>query len=214
MTTANVVNIHEGRKTQTRRQVAIPPFDPESDIIAECPYGQAGDYLAMKETSFYWGYWFDQNLGLPGKAKWAWVDETDEAHPVLYRSDFFKGYDKLFFEPKKIHRSTLGYHKRPSMFLKKPDWRTFLKITEVRVERLQDISEADSKEEGCHGKSFRDGTMILSPRAEFLKLWDSINGTPKPNKPDISWKANPWVWALTFELVPRLNLKPEGTWSI
>lgn len=67
-----------------------------------------------------------------------------------------------------------------------PRWasRILLEVTEVRVQRLWEISEADARAEGW------DGTVL-----GYAKLWDQINGAG-------SWDANPWVWAVAFR---RLN---------
>lgn len=102
---------------------------------------------------------------------------------------------------------------RPSIHM--PRWasRISLEVTDVRYQRLQDISPEDAKAEGlvqlplaqqlavdhdCNW-GFEGDTRHGSPVSAFSALWDSINGTPrKPGAPDISWKANPWVVAITF----------------
>jgi hypothetical protein len=67
--------------------------------------------------------------------------------------------------------------------------RITLEITSVRVERLQDISEADAMAEGVNAGKYL-GLERANARA-FSELWESING------PD-SWAANPWVWVIEF----------------
>jgi hypothetical protein len=76
-----------------------------------------------------------------------------------------------------------------------PRWasRITLEITSVRVERLQDISEADAMAEGvecCSGWIGHAG----EPRRIFCDSWKSINGFE-------SWAANPWVWVIEFQKV-------------
>lgn len=205
MTTGNVRKIRAGEKTQTRRVMVI---EPETDAVGNilslppCPYGEPGDLLAIKETFYCFGYWCDLNLGLPGKAQWSWVDQTDAAHPVLFPSALH-GYT-----PPKVPRGLTGYHKRPSIYLPKEEWRTFLEVTEIRAERLQDISEEDAEAEGISLASdgaFYGAQCFIGYRTAkfaFCELWDSINGTPRANGEDISWNANPWVWAITFRLKP------------
>lgn len=135
-----------------------------------------------------------------------WVKETfcpeyfDDS-TVGYRADWI-GTD-LAKEPKW----------RPSIFM--PRWasRITLEITDVRVQRLRDISEADAIAEGVEATSppdllrYRDylpEKEAIRPwaarrgwtyaRNSFLSLWESINGTA-------SLAADPWVWALTFKRV-------------
>lgn len=100
---------------------------------------------------------------------------------------------------------------RPSMFM--PRWasRIALEIVDVRVERLQDISEADARAEGCEPidrgiwwKNYTypvgfDGkpTKVVGYRTaieSYRSLWEAING-------DGSWAANPWVWVVEFRRV-------------
>ena len=69
--------------------------------------------------------------------------------------------------------------------------RAILEITDVRVQRLQEISQEDARAEGAIGAlndSIGDNWCACEA---FAALWESINGTG-------SWDANPWVWAITF----------------
>jgi hypothetical protein len=70
-----------------------------------------------------------------------------------------------------------------------PKWaaRLWLEVTDVKVERLQEISVPDAKAEGVWSVS------------ALADLWDSINGKKYP------WKSNPWVWAYTFKKVERID---------
>lgn len=79
--------------------------------------------------------------------------------------------------------------------------RITLEITGVRVERLQDISEADAIAEGIapfgdgNGYHVDEGThYAASPADSYASLWESINGP-------ISWDANPWVWVVGFRRI-------------
>lgn len=81
-----------------------------------------------------------------------------------------------------------------------------LRITEIRVERLQEISYEDAVAEGCgmpdmrfepigEGETWEQTARRLRwPQRSYQQLWGSINGAD-------SWAANPWVWALTFEVI-------------
>ena len=87
---------------------------------------------------------------------------------------------------------------RPSIHM--PRWasRITLEITSVRVERLQDISEADAQAEGAPFELGELERLILGAKAKyrsgFCRLWQSINGPG-------SWDANPWVWVVEFQRV-------------
>lgn len=79
-----------------------------------------------------------------------------------------------------------------------PRWasRILLEVTDVRVERAQDISEADAQAEGVkvdgNGHAVRDDVVnVGGARTAFAELWESINGAG-------SWAANPWVWVVEF----------------
>lgn len=80
-----------------------------------------------------------------------------------------------------------------------PRWasRLLLEITDVRIERLLDISEEDARAEGAPRGVWefdRDGEC--SHRIGFAHLWDSIN-----DKVGYNWNANPWVWVICFKRV-------------
>jgi hypothetical protein len=75
--------------------------------------------------------------------------------------------------------------------------RITLEITDVRVERLQDISEEDARAEGIRGtESSEWGCEGLLH--DFETLWESING-------EGSWDANPWVWVVSFKPVQEVG---------
>lgn len=179
-----------GTKTQTRRIAkgvatvhAItgePPakLDSAGPRVA-CPYGQPGDRLWVREahaivprTAYAHSEGVQQTLR---------PDDPYEHDAAIYREGWT--------------RSNSGFKWRPSIHM--PRWasRITLEITSVRVERLQDISEADAKAEGA-GEAFDtvDGFVehdLGNHRDGFAKLWTEINGPE-------SWAANPWVWALDF----------------
>jgi hypothetical protein len=125
-----------------------------------------------------------------------------------------------------------GWKKVPSRFMPKVAARIFLKITDLRVERLQDISEDDVKKEGVDwfndngvdhfliyspkdkrkgvyaGPCRIDGTVV-SKKSAFLNdkpAWYSFRSLWRQINGDDSWDANPWVWVISFERCE----KPEG----
>lgn len=197
-----------GNKTQTRRVVKPqPPSNVESATHNnardawfwwdngltgdkfECPYGKVGDRLWVRES---WCRKWNERGFVYNSA-----GELD-ASCVHYRAD---GYDVLACDGD-------GYLKRrkgggecspwtPSIHM--PRWasRILLEITDVRVERLQDISEADAIAEGCVVSGSDGKFSVPGPVYRYEQLWDSINGKKHP------WASNPWVWVIAFKKVPQ-----------
>ena len=195
-----------GTKTQTRRVVKPQPqtaggmnctrlrfLDKRGEVFIDealeaptphlrnflCPYGQPGDRLWVRESF----------AKIDGQTR-SWI-ETD------YRATYTHG-DRL--------GDTLGIKKRwtPSIHMPRSASRITLEVTEVRVERLQDISEADAIAEGIKPypgnpgrwlSAHRPGLNYPSAVAAYHDLWESINGPG-------SWDANPWVWVVGFRRLP------------
>lgn len=164
----------EGRKTQTRR-IAKPQFvdfkGQEFYNVDRCPYGKPGDLLWVREAVCI-GYEI-------GRGEFTAIpfDGCEKFRRAFYRAT---DDDK----PNEAKRPW-----RPSIHM--PRWasRLTLRITEVRVQRLQEITHTDAELEGvlCNmsRKTFRE---------HYADLWDHINGAG-------AWQANPWVWAITFAVV-------------
>ena len=160
-----------GRKTQTRRIVKLKchdGFEVGPNYEGEHWPVRGGDRMPCP-------------YGKPGDRLWVretWLCATGEPGPTLchYQADG----DRPEFN---------GLWK-PSIHMFRWASRITLEITGVRVERLQDITEADAMAEGvecCSGWIGHAG----EPRRIFCDLWKSINGAE-------SWAANPWVWVVEF----------------
>ena len=191
--------ILEGRKTQTRR---IMKPQPESRPM----YCYAGS--SRKDI----GKWHCDGKRYTPPCHGddiLWVRETwcqDDLTPedIYYRANYHPTEAKELF-------GDIGLPWRPSIHMPQEYARIFLKVTAVRVERLQDITEEEAKAEGCiayHDKTgdgkFDDVVEFdLTARDAFAYLW---NGTIK--KQDLNrygWDTNPWVWVIEFERVkPRV----------
>ena len=78
---------------------------------------------------------------------------------------------------------------KPSLFMPKVAARICLKVTDVRVERLQDMTDDDAEAEGCFD--------YTSTALGFFDVWDST--IKKSNLNCYGWNANPWVWVIKFE---------------
>ena len=155
------------------------------DEVRRCPYGQSGDQLWVKETHQILNPRTDAVLPAkpqPGVCVLAFA--ADE------RSRFETHSGHLFDGPW-----------RPSIFM--PRWasRIQLEITGIRVERLNDISEADASAEGLSFDTDRIGYWSgtgdkwwNSAREAYADLWVSINGAG-------SWTVNPWAWVIEFRRI-------------
>ena len=171
----------DGRKTQTRRlcQWANNPNSPALTYIVACDEpGWFGDEEG--EVQFKAGY-------APGDRLWVKETWTHTGTGVWQTSDVHHARDG-----KIVYRATEdipGAGWFPSIFMFRKFSRLTLIVTDVRVERLQDISEADAIAEGLGEGDFYG----MDPRCWYRDLWDNINGAG-------SWDANPWVVALTFDV--------------
>lgn len=178
--------ILSGRKCQTRRVVKgnalkwldhfgfTPGFvaNPENH---QCPYGQPGDRLWVRENGWERPY-RTANMMREGADTW---------EPYYFDADGYGNADAEQFKE-------LGFKRRPSIHM--PRWasRITLEITGVRVERLQDISEADATAEGVVVPGFPGAESAIGA---FHELWASIHGP-------YAWELNPWVWVIEFRRVP------------
>ena len=191
--------ILEGRKTQTRRQVTVPrtrdsfvmldhgngfwPYQSDDGESALCndgnehpyasPFGMPGDRLYVRET------WQHANFPL---------GPYQDGTPVFYRADYLDDPHGADGE-----KSPEGKYRQwsPAIHMPKAAARIWLEVTCVRLERLQDISEADAKAEGAPLKN-SPAAHLTSYRRGFQELLESTGG---------DWAANPWVWVIDFKTI-------------
>ena len=213
---AMVRAILEGRKTQTRRVVKPQPagkylksaLDGEwlskpfgglvlpmiEDLPIECPYGQPGDRLWVRET-------------------WQGPLLDSEEHEAQFRDDGPEAFKKPGFcayratdtlDAVDVDGNELCW--RPSIHM--PRWasRILLEVVSVRVERLNDISESDCWAEGIEEvihlfdapsqaeMANRLGLCLEDAKPLYAQLWEFINGAG-------SWDENPWVWVVEFKRI-------------
>ncbi len=179
--TPMVQAILEGRKSQTRRIINSDANNIQWNPIILKGYGgycdEHGNPVRPKV-----------NIG-----NILWVRETWQRidHPEL----------KYRYKADHLNPSSVTW--KPSIFMPKDACRIFLEVTDIRVERLQDISEEDAIAEGIERMlpeglmSFRsyavkDGGSGVFPYVSYKTLWQSINGKE-------SWLPNPLVWKITFK---------------
>lgn len=181
MSTPMVQAILDNRKTQTRRVIKPQPEDYICGDALGQPIGyldgdpskvvkpryQVGDKLWVRET------WYEMNDGR-----------------MVYKADE---------KPYEITEDGLGVYSyrswKPSIHMPKKYARIWLEITDVRVERVQDISHIDAISEGAEymGDGKPKETPMTVPQIVFADYWDSINGKKYP------WKSNPRVWVIEFK---------------
>ena len=167
----------------------------------KCPYGQPGDLLWVREMFFAYGLWSSILDTDTGKKKWSFQDLTI--------SEGFQ-YKYVSLPPEKVYqnRGHIGWYKRPSMFMPKSAARIWLQVEEIRVERLQNISEEDAMSEGVQcirrtsgycWMNYIIGEYVYPSTAKysFVTLWKKING----NDWNIGWDANPWVWVVKYKVL-------------
>lgn len=188
--------ILEGRKTQTRRAIKADIFEAEvewnptgrTQVSINCTYGKPGERLWVRET------WREADSLLLGGS------EIDPPCIFAYKADnSIRGFDGQIYDTFGLNFERLKW--RPSIFMPRAASRILLEITDVRVERLQDISESDARAEGV--EQWPDGNFkaytktpgkFTYAKDAFRTLWQSINGPE-------SWVENPWVWVIEFKRI-------------
>lgn len=206
--TEMVKAILDGRKTQTRR--VVKPQPPEDEYF-EGPYwyepaivNKQGELepgnpvFGISSTDGEWGIKSPYKPGDILYVRETWAKRIHSDNRYYYKADNNLG--AIFNREDDKWRSPI--------FMPREAARLFLKVTSVKVERLQDITEEDARSEGCidyHDKmgdgKFEDVIEFdLTARDAFSYLWDTLNA-----KRGYGWDANPWVWVIEFE-----RIKSEG----
>lgn len=194
--TEMVKAILDGRKTQTRRLVkGIPLHSPYFEVVDGTPMVcddngdwypatcfsriQPGDVLWVRET------WNGIKLGQRGKEDTTYWYRADEDEERLNPDDKW----------------------RPSIHMPREAARLFLRVTTVRVQRLQEITSGEAVAEGIKSK-LRSPSEAGDVLIAFKELW---NRTIKPaDLHRYGWSANPWVWVIGFVRVENCAPGAEG----
>ena len=168
--------ILDGRKTVTRRVIHIPNY---GYFMTEPPRVvsryQTGDILYVRET------WLPLDGG-----------HIIDGRKYAYRADSTADSEQL--------RTRYGYKWRPSIHMPKEAARIFLRVQDVHVERVQEITGAECVREGIPKESLKEVGEAFTV-GQFADLWDS---TVKPSDRALyGWDANPWVWVIDFERMSR-----------
>ena len=179
--------ILDGRKTQTRRIMKNQPAGdyPDTPALIRSVDGGFQWYGHYGESSI-----FNCPFGAVGdriwvRETWARYNIDQDSHDMAYRATPPADWPE-------------EGRWRPSIHM--PRWasRLTLEITGVRIERLNDISEDDARDEGAPTECCVIGDKHF---LGFRSLWKSIYG-------EESWKSNPWVWVIEFKVVPNVQDNP------
>lgn len=222
-----------GTQTQFRRIMKPQPYDDEfgrtwwrwskhrastgrQDWIEHCPFGVPGDVLWVRESGRVLKHACDHDPVVQ-KDRWEVVGWEYADGTIKQLGDFDPPVSEWLDDCQRVGR--------PSIHM--PRWasRLTLRITDVRVERLQDISEEDAKAEGLevmnftgwgdepglprvpepdHFRGFQGAEWEEYPVAAYRALWERIHGPG-------SWEANPWVWVVPFERITPEHQERAGS---
>jgi hypothetical protein len=179
--------ILDGRKDATRR--IVKGFIPDDAVCGYTAFTPKG-YISCRGT-FADGYG-EKFFKLPC-----------EPGDILYVRETWKEAPKGYYYYEDWQKDDIAdvTKWKPSIHMPKEAARIWLKVTDVRVERLQEITEVQAKAEGCNS-----GLLIgaCTARGQFEDLWNSTIKKPDLNR--YGWSANPYVWIIEFERCE----KPEG----
>ncbi len=196
--------ILEGRKTQTRRTIPAQPDRPDIGFkLAKTSSGKviAGFYreIPMLDPANRTPFGaFQEPRYQPGDVLWVretWKQyTTGTAGPSL-----IDGYLYRADEPQDTTGMMVEDRWHPSIHMPKKAARLFLRVTSVRVERLQEMKMSDMQAEGVIPATVTGGAW-QQWQHDFMKpAWNST--IKKPDLPRYGWDANPWVWVYGFERV-------------
>jgi hypothetical protein len=192
-----------GRKTQTRRTRGLNKVNEQPSLwkfedTAIAPYTE-DPLFYFKCDEYEKHVLINSPFGKAGDV--LWVRESFLINPI--------GQTPFLYKASSTISKFLKW--KPSIHMPKEAARIFLKIKDIRVERLFDISESDAIAEGIDAVDIRDGSILYKdyrkyrpnilrdPNKSFLSLWESINGVDSLND-------NHWVWVIKFERIE----KPEN----
>ena len=182
--------ILDGRKSCTRR--IVKPQQLVGLLPDKCKNGVPEEFLKEKKLMFkpYCNMTDIELINTAYKAPYQrgdilYVRETwcKGLERYIYRADY-SDTEKFYRDGKEIE---MKWH--PSLHMPKDAARIFLRVTNVRVERLQDMTDDDAEAEGCFD--------YTSTALGFPDVWDST--IKKSDLDRYGWNANPWVWVIEFE---------------
>ena len=181
--TEMVKAILDGRKTQTRRLIkGLPLIEPYATV-------EDGQLLISDEN----GEWYHAERFskiLPGDV--IWVRET-WCHVKFGLGEWHYEYRADCSDPRRWSNGSFAEW-RPSIHMPREAARLFMKVNDVRAERLKDMSPEDCANDGGFDP---EAVKAVGIAPLFGTLWDST--VKKADLPRYGWDASPWVWVIEFE---------------
>ncbi len=217
--TEMVEAILKGQKTESRRVMKPQPgknvtrlfplegkqwkgyFGSREEGACMKPKYQKGDVLYIRETWAHGYIDYSDN----GCSRERWFEPSRESD-----GEFLKGISSYFYRANMSQQDQEELHMlwKPAIHMPKEAARIFLKVTDVRAERLQNMGIYDALQEGVPVSREELNRMNLLNQwegpevmAEFRKLWDST--IQKEAREKFGWDGNPWVWVYEFERIRK-----------
>lgn len=211
-----VLAILDGRKSQTRRIVKTRHSGLRGDGKLHIETAEAKEWVLSAGTDPQWAAfngntmatgWRKCPYGKPGDI--LWVRET--------WAEYFGGSTSHRVVPIYKASENIEWFKwKPSIHMKKKYARIWLEVINIRVERVQSISNEDAIAEGIEtiypkglfGQGYErpDRALAQSASSCYEHLWVQING-------DESWKNNNWVWVVEFKVLSTTGNETQKTWN-
>lgn len=213
-----------GKKTVTRRVVKPQPVSKPSFVIAghksgtwaypnkdAWKYWEDEDYrlpdnLTEDEASRHWTPPCHHNDVLYVRETWSFASCSGMCDNACDTEapDFYLGEEGCF-----VYKANYGetaddsfppsmFRWHPSIHMPKDAARIFLRVTDVRLGRLQEVGDEQAEKEGCFGYR-TEGKFVVSPTLHFMETWDAT--IKKGDLDKYGWEANPWVWVIEFEVM-------------
>lgn len=221
--------ILEGRKTSTRRIIKRTPSNDEP-----CGYGFWKEYEERDERWYVKDYthsccwytleeyikkWSRYHVGDILYVRETWqmqsMSNFDKRAKFLYKAEPNEKLKEVILAPEKyddLLKYSYKHGWQPSLFMPKEAARIFLKVTDVKIERLQSMSARECLKEGVNLSCYKENYICsahpcdfkntVACKDKFKDLWDST-----VNKKDIDmygWDADPWVWVIQFEKTDKI----------
>lgn len=192
----------DGRKTVTRRVIKLPKYIKAQDdgLYTLFADGTCYENQHMEELVDYLKPPYRTDDVLYVRETWAPIypdKESNEVCGYIYKEDSLEEYDKRYPDGEDYQ---WGGKWHPSIHMPKEAARIWLKVKDIRVERLQEITAEDALSEGAERYIHLDGSLDESGiRTSFIGIWNST--IKKSDLDHYGWDANPWVWVIEFERI-------------